>query len=160
MMRAAGQPHLTEIGMIASKVLGLLTVMALITAPLATGAIAAGHSQATSARATSAQVSSAKRTAGLDERAGGCHAHSRGTFPHPTTPPSPSQDSPVPGSHQCCLTGHDAAVVQAPPSAEPPDQSAAVTLKSEPPPRECAFPGLEISAVPSAGPPLRTPLRI
>jgi len=140
---------------IASKVLGLVMVMAIVTAPLATGAIADDHRQTTSAQATSA-----KRMAGLDDHRGGCHAHSRGTFPHVPTPDSPSQDSPVPGSYQCCLTGHDAAVVQAPLPTQPSDQSAAATLKSEPPLRECALLGLEISAVLSAGPPLGIPLRI
>ena len=154
MMRAVGQQHLT-IMEIASKVLGFLLAMALVTAPLASGAIAADHTQP-----RSAQASSAKRMAGLDERREGCHAHGSRTFPHAPTPHPPSGGSPVPGSYQCCLTGHDAAVVQASLSTQPSDQSVAVALKSEPPLRECALLALEISAALSAGPPLRTPLRI
>jgi hypothetical protein len=41
-------------------------------------------------------------------RAAGCHAHRDLPLPDP-----PARHSPTPAKYQCCLTGHDAAMVQA-----------------------------------------------
>src|SRR6202162_5078918 len=89
-----------------SKILGLLLIAALVTAALPTGALvlaAADHAP----------------SAAVDERPAGCHAHGGQSLPLSQLPHSPL---PAPASYQCCLTGHDAAVLPASTSPEPPAQ--------------------------------------
>ena len=125
-----------------SKILGLLLIAALVTATLVTrslaGTVTADHAQSVA----------------VDERPAGCHAH-RGQ----SLPLSPL---PAPVSYKCCLTGHDAAVVPATTSPQPPAQCqyAQVTLQIESAVTTYFFGGLEVSMVPSAEPPGTTPLRI
>ena len=127
-----------------SKILGLLLIAALVTAALPTGALvlaAADHAP----------------SAALDERPAGCHAHGGQSLPLSQLPHSPL---PAPASYQCCLTGHDAAVVPASTSPEPPAPSAPVPPHIESLLTGYFLGGLDVSMVPSAEPPGRTALRI
>jgi hypothetical protein len=127
-----------------SKILGLLLIAALVSAPLPTGALvlaAADHVP----------------SAAVDERPAGCHAHGGQSLPLSQLPHSPL---PAPASYQCCLTGHDAAVVPASTSPQPPAPSAPVPPQIESLLTGYFLGGLEVSMVPSAEPPGTTPLRI
>jgi hypothetical protein len=127
-----------------SKILGLLLIAALVSAALPTGALvlaAADHVPATA----------------LGERPAGCHAHGGQSLPLSQLPHSPL---PAPASYQCCLTGHDAAVVPASASPQPPAASAPVPPQIESLLTGYFLGGLEVSMVPSAEPPGTTPLRI
>ena len=119
-----------------SKILGLLLIAALVTAALPTGALV---------------------LAAVDERPAGCHAHGGQSVPLSQLPHSPL---PAPASYQCCLTGHDAAVVPASTSPEPPAPSAPAPPQIESLLTGYFLGGLEVSMVPSAEPPGRTALRI
>src|SRR5271156_3967009 len=93
--------------------LTLFLIVALVAPTLAPGAWAeADHASKPSAR--------------LAERTASCHAGDGGALPH--LPQSHSQ-LPAPLSYQCCLTGHDAAVVPAFHFAQP---SAKVPNAAEP----------------------------
>ena len=129
-----------------SKILGLLLIAALLMATLSTRSLALAAAD----HAPSAAV---------DERPAGCHAHGGQSLPLSPLPHSPL---PAPVSYQCCLTGHDAAVVPASTSPQPPAQCqyAAVTLQIESAVTAYFLGGLEVSMVPSAEPPGTTPLRI
>jgi len=127
-----------------SKILGLLLIAALVTAALPTGALvlaAADHAP----------------SAALDERPAGCHAHGGQSLPLSQLPHSPL---PAPASYQCCLTGHDAAVVPASTSPQPPAPRAPVPPQIESLLTGYFLDGLEVAMVPSAEPPGTTPLRI
>jgi hypothetical protein len=127
-----------------SKILGLLLIAALVSAALPTGALvlaAADHVP----------------SAAVDERPAGCHAHGGQSLPLSQLPHSPL---PAPASYQCCLTGHDAAVVPASTSPQPPAPSAPVPPQIESLLTGYFLGGLEVSMVPSAEPPGTTPLRI
>ena|ERR1700687_3725667 len=127
-----------------SKILGLLLIAALVTAALPTGALvlaAADHAP----------------SAAVDERSAGCHAHAGQSLPLSQLPHSPL---PAPASYQCCLTGHDAAVVPASTSPQPPAPSAPVPPQIESLLTGYFLDGLEVAMVPSAEPPGTTPLRI
>jgi hypothetical protein len=125
-----------------SKILGLLLIAALVTAALPTGALvlaAADHAP----------------SAAVGERPAGCHAHK-----NPPDSPLPHSPLPAPASYQCCLTGHDAAVVPASTSPQPPAPSAPAPPQIESLLTGYFLGGLEVSMVPSAEPPGTTPLRI
>jgi hypothetical protein len=127
-----------------SKILGLLLIAALVTAALPTGALvlaAADHAP----------------SAAVDERPAGCHTHGGQSLPLSQLPHSPL---PAPASYQCCLTGHDAAVVPASTSPQPPAPSAPAPPQIESLLTGYFLGGLEVSMVPSAEPPGTTPLRI
>jgi len=127
-----------------SKILGLLLIAALVTATLATRSLAvAGADGAPSAA--------------VDERPAGCHAHGSQSLPLSPLPHSPL---PAPVSYQCCLTGHDAAVVPDSISPQPPAQCAAVHRQIEPLLTGYFLGDFEVSMIPSADPPGMTPLRI
>jgi len=124
-----------------SKILGLLLIAALVTATLATRSLAvAGADGAPSAA--------------VDERPAGCHAHGGQSLP--------LSPLPAPVSYQCCLTGHDAAVVPASTSPQPPAQwqYTQVTLQMQSALTAYFLGGLEVSMLLSADPPGTTPLRI
>jgi len=126
-----------------SKILGLLLIAALVTATLATRSLA-----------VAVAVADHAPSAAVDERPAGCHAHGG-----PSLPPSPL---PAPVNYQCCLTGHDAAVVPASTSPQPPAQCQyiRVTLQIESALTAYFLGGLDFSMLLSADPPGTTPLRI
>jgi hypothetical protein len=127
---------------VGAKILGLLLIVALGTAALPTGAFAvADHSSASSAA--------------LGQRPAGCHAHGGKSLPLSSLP-----HSPLPASYKCCLTGHDAAVVQVSALQQPPAQCTPVPPQIEPLLTGYFLGGLEVLMVPSADPPGTTPLRI
>lgn len=105
-----------------------------------------------------ASGSPARRLAGLGERLAGCHAQGGANSYVPPTDSSP----PAPVPHQCCLTGHDVAMVPAPAShcSQPYSQWAQVSWQITLTLRECLFGRLEVSMVLSAHPPGTPPLRI
>jgi len=127
-----------------SKILGLLLIAALVTAALPGGTLvlaAADHAP----------------SGALGERPAACHAHGGQSLPLSQMPHSPL---PAPASYQCCLTGHDAAVVPASTSPEPPAPSAPAPPQIESLLTGLFLGGLELSMAPSAEPPGTTPLRI
>jgi hypothetical protein len=129
-----------------SKILGLLLIMALVTAGLPPGSLEVAAAGANHGPAPSVA---------LGERPAGCHAHKN--LPDSPLPHSPL---PAPASYQCCLTGHDAAVVPASTSPQPPAPSAPAPPQIESLLTGYFLGGLEVSMVPSAEPPGTTPLRI
>ncbi len=131
-----------------SKILGLLLIAALVMATLTTRSLAVTVAAADHAP-----------SAALDERPAGCHAHGGQSLPLSPLPHSPL---PAPVSYQCCLTGHDAAVVSASTSPQPPAQCqyAQVTLQIQSALTAYFLGGLEISMLLSADPPGTNPLRI
>jgi hypothetical protein len=134
-----------------SKILGLLLIAALM-ATLATGSLEV-------AVAVVGTDHGSAPSAALDERPAGCHAHGGQSLPLSQLPYSPL---PEPVSYQCCLTGHDAAVVPASTSPQPPAQCqyTQVTLQIESAVTIYFLGGLEVSMLLSADPPGTTPLRI
>ena len=126
---------------IGSKILALLLIAALVTAPLA-------------ARSLALAVANHAPSAAVDERPAGCHAHGGQSLP--------LSPLPAPVSYQCCLTGHDAAVVPASTSPQPPAQCqyAQVTLQIQSALTAYSLGGLEVSLLLSGDPPGTTPLRI
>jgi hypothetical protein len=126
-----------------SKILGLLLIAALLMATLSTRPLALAIAVADHAP-----------SAALDERPAGCHAH--GGQGLPLSP------LPAPVNYQCCLTGHDAAVVPASTSPQPLAQCqyAPVTLQIESALTAYFLGGFEVSMLLSAEPPGTTPLRI
>ena len=130
------------------EILGLVLIAALVTAMLATGPLIAAHP---------ASGSSAGPLAAPSERPAVCHAHGGQGLPGSRLPRSPH---PAPASYQCCVTGHDVAVV--PPSYHtPPSQPwTRVTLQIAPVRTKCFCNGPEVSMVLSADPPGVAPLRI
>jgi hypothetical protein len=131
-----------------SKILGLLLIAALVTAALPMVALEAAVEGADHGSAPSAA---------LGRRPAGCHAHGSKNLPLSPLPHSPL---PAPVSYKCCLTGHDAAVVPASTSPQPPAQCTPVRPQVESPLTAYFLGGLEVSMVPSADPPGTTPLRI
>ncbi len=129
-----------------SKILGLLLIAALVMATLTTPS-----SAVTVAAADHAP------SAALDERPAGCHAHGGQSLPLSPLPHSPL---PVPVGYQCCLTGHDAAVVPDSISLQPPAQCAAVPRQIESLLTGYFLVDSEVSMIPTADPPGITPLRI
>src|ERR1700686_74086 len=127
-----------------SKILGLLLIAALVSAALPTGALVFAGADHVPAAAG-------------DERPAGCHAHGGQSLPLSQLPHSPL---PAPASYQCCLTGHDAAVVPASTSPQPPAPRAPVPPHIESLRTGYFLGGLDDSMVPSAEPPGRTALRI
>lgn len=130
---------------VASKILGLLLTVALV---MTTGAWAeADHAPAPASGSTSMSTSTS------DARLAGCHA--RGDrIPHSQRP------LPGPVSYQCCLTGHDAAVVKALHVPQPSVLGVYLALPVEPAPRLSLVSHLEGAMVLSADPPGSPPLRI
>jgi hypothetical protein len=129
-----------EITSFAREILGLLLIAAVV---MATGAVAeADH-------ASPPWAAPAHRPAG-------CHGHGGETLPDSHLPHS---RRPAPVSYQCCLTGHEAAVVQASYSPQPSFQCSHFRLIESAPTARC-LEGLEVLMVLSADPPGTTPLRI
>ena len=91
-----------------SKILGLLLSAALVMATLAT-----------SARAEVDHASASSKAGG--EVPAGCHGHGGTALSDSHLPDSRLPHSPLPSpvNYQCCLTGHDAAAVQASHFAQP-----------------------------------------
>jgi hypothetical protein len=135
-----------------SKIPGLLLIAALVMATLATRSLAVGV-------AVAIAVADHAPFSALDERPAGCHAHGGQSLP---LPPLPRLPIPAPVSYQCCLTGHDAAVVPASASPQPPAQwqYTRVTLQIESALTAYFLGGLEVPMLLSADPPGTTPLRI
>jgi hypothetical protein len=67
---------------------------------------------------------------------------------------------PMPVSYQCCLTGHDAALLQAPYQTQFSVQSVQARVEVEPALTVSAFESSEAATVISTDPPGKTPLRI
>jgi hypothetical protein len=122
---------------IGSKILGLLLIAALVTAPLATRALA------------EPDHASAPLAAPL-EHPPACHTHGGNPVPH----------SPLPANYKCCLIGHDAAVVQDSTSQQPAAQYTVAPPQIESLPTGYFLGGLQVSMVLSTDPPATTPLRI
>jgi hypothetical protein len=135
----------------AREILGLLLIAALVMATVTGAQAEADHALASPDRA-----SPDRRLAAPAERLAGCHAHG-GTSP--SVPPAQSSP-PVPVSHQCCLTGHNAAVVQASFHTPPSPQWTKATLQIAPALTGSPLERLEVSMVLSTHPPGMTPLRI
>ncbi len=140
-----------------SKILGLLLSAALAMTTFATGASATDH----------AFGAPAVSLATPDERPAGCHAHGGKTVPDSQLPhsrlpnlPLPHSPGPAPVRYQCCLTGHNATVVQASHSQQPPPECSRVTPRIETALTASFLDGFEVSMVFSANPPGTTPLRI
>ena len=132
-----------------SKILGLLLSAALVMATLAT-----------SARAEVDHASASSKAGG--EVPAGCHGHGGTALSDSHLPDSrlPHSPLPAPVNYQCCLTGHDAAVVQASSFAQPSAQCTRATLRVEFALTGRLFGGFEMSIVHYADPPGITPLRI
>ncbi len=129
------------------KILSLLQVAVLLTSTSATSVWA--DAERVSAQSTG--------VAGVAERSAGCHAHGGQSLPDSQLPHSPS---PMPVSYQCCLTGHDAAVVQASDSPQLSVEYASVHPQIEPALTANFLSALEVSTALAADPPSTTPLRI
>jgi hypothetical protein len=129
-----------------SKILGLLLIAALVTATLVTRSLAVG-------------VPDHAPSEALDERPAGCHAHGGQSLP---LAPQPHSPLPAPVSYKCCLTGHDAAVVPASTSPQPPAQChyTQVALQIQSALTAYFLGDLDVSIRLSADPPGTTPLRI
>jgi len=130
------------------RILGFLLIAALPMAASADVRAEADLAPASSARPVAAPAPS--------ERPVGCHAHggtSRSVPPTHSLPPTPV-------SHQCCLTGHDAAVVQVSDYTPPWHQVTRVTLHFASALTECSFNGSEEFMVLGPDPPGIPPLRI
>lgn len=129
--------------------LGLLLIAAIVIAPLTTGALAeVNHGSAP--------------LAGTGEHLAGCHVRGAATLPDSRLPhsPRPGSPRPAPVSYQCCLTGHDVAVVQTSFSPQPSAGYTRVTVQIEPALTIGLLNLVEVSVVLSADPPGATPLRI
>jgi len=131
-----------------SRTLGLLLTAALVMATWATGAL------------TAADLAS-RSLAGLPappvEHPTGCHAHGGKSLPDSQLPHSPR---PAPASHQCCLTGHDVAMVQPSHPTPPSRQWTQVAVQIMAALTECSYEESDVSMVLAADPPGMTPLRI
>ena len=122
---------------IGSKILGLLLIAALVTAPLATRALAEpDHASAPLAAPV--------------EHPPACHTQGGNPVPH----------SPLPANYKCCLIGHDAAEVRAPHSLQPAAQLPGVAMQIEPAFTVGLLRGLEVSRALATDPPGTTLLRI
>src|SRR5271169_1629688 len=131
---------------LAPRILGFLLIAVLAMSAWADVRAEADHAPASSARPVAAPARS--------ERPAGCHAH-RGAS---SSVPSSHSLPPTPVSHQCCLTGHDAAVVQASHYTPPCHQVTRVTLQMESAPTECSSSGSGDFMALVLGPPGITPL--
>jgi hypothetical protein len=128
------------------EILGLLLIAALVMVTLATGVRAEADHPASSL----SLVAPAQRSAS-------CHSQSSKTLPDSRKSHSPR---PAPVSYQCCVTGHDAAVVRALFVPQPSGRVTRLGLGGEPALTTCCLRDLEVSMVLSADPPGSTPLRI
>jgi hypothetical protein len=131
-----------------SRILELLLIAALVMAALPTGSLEVAVAVAGTDHGSGA-------SGALGERPAGCHAHK-------SLPDSPLPQSPLPApvSYKCCLTGHDAVVLPASISPQPPAQCTPVPPQIESLLAGYFLGGLEVSIVPSPQPPGTTPLRI
>jgi hypothetical protein len=91
------------------------------------------------------------------ERAAGCHGHDGAPPSH--SPRSPAR-LPAPVDYQCCVVGHDAAVVRASYFAQTSAEVSRASAQVEPAPTVSGFSELEVSLFLSAEPPGSAPLRI
>jgi hypothetical protein len=132
-----------------AKITGLLLILAMPMASLATGASALP--------AERASAPSAIQGTGSPEHPAVCHAHGGKTLPQSELPRSPL---PKPTSYQCCLTGHNAALVQAPYQTQLLVQSSHLKAQIEAVLTTSPFDSLESFTVISTDPPGKTPLRI
>jgi len=130
------------------EILELLLIAALVMSTLATGV---------RAEADHAASSSSLSLAAPAPRSASCHSQGSKTLPDSQKSHSPR---PAPVSYQCCLTGHDAAVVRALFVPHPSGQGTRLGLGREPALTTCCLRDLEVSMVLSADPPGSTPLRI
>ena|SRR5271166_2828817 len=100
-----------------------------------------------------------KPLAGRSERTVGCHAHDSGAPSNSRAPVTHSR-LPAPISYQCCLTGHDAAVLRASHFAQPHADVSCVHIQAESVLVPSPIRGMDFSIALSAVPPGATPLRI
>ena len=98
-----------------------------------------------------------KPSARLAERTAGCHAHGDNALPHS---PQSHSELPAPLSYQCCLTGHDAAIVPAFHFAQPSAKVQDAAEPIEPSPTVPSWNGFEVFTTLFAYSPGLTPLRI
>ncbi len=122
---------------IRSKILPLLLIATLVTAPLAPRALAEPDHASVPLAAPA-------------EHPPACHTHGDNPIPH----------SPPPANYTCCLTGHDAAAVRAPHSQQPAAQLTGVAIQVEPALTVGFLRGLELPKALATDPPGTTPLRI
>ena len=130
------------------EILGLLLIAALGMATLAPGPLTA---------ASHASRASTGLLAGPRERPAGCHAHGGKSLPDSRLPQSPQ---PAPASYQCCLTGHDVAVVQSTHFPQPSGQGTRLALRVEPALCSFSVTDLKVAMVLTTDPPGSPPLRI
>jgi hypothetical protein len=144
---------------LASKIVGLFLIAALAVTSFAPVASASVDRQPVSSALLSdaGHSDAAPSDATPSEPAAACHEHQGMPIP----PHSPSHSRmPAPTSYQCCLTGHDAAMVRPHQLAQP---STAVLRKAAyigPATAVSKLDGSEVSEAPIADPPNITPLRI
>jgi hypothetical protein len=128
----------------AFKIVGLLLIAALALSTLATRGWAESNHPS-------------KPPAVPGERAAGCHGHDGAPLPH--SPRSPAR-LPAPVDYQCCVVGHDAAVVRASYFAQTSAEVSRVSAQVEPAPTVSRLSELEVPLFLSAEPPGSGPLRI
>jgi hypothetical protein len=131
-----------------SKILGLLLIaaLALATSPADVWA-EAGH--AFGVAATPGEHSTA------------CHAHMADIPANSqATEPSRSHSLPAPANYQCCLTGHDAAIVQARHYQQTCAQFSRFEFEIEPAAALCFSGHVQLSRVVCTDPPGTNPLRV
>jgi hypothetical protein len=128
---------------LASKIVRLLLVATLAATTFASTSSANADGQLTSANAPA-------------EQAAACHEHEV-PISHriPSRPPKPESTS-----YQCCLTGHDAAMVRAHQLVQPPSVPTRMVAHIESAIGVSRLDGSQVSVAPTADPPNITPLRI
>jgi hypothetical protein len=95
------------------------------------------------------------------EGAAACHGHDGAALPHsPLSSPVSPFRLPAPVDYQCCVVGHDAAVVRASYFAQTSAEVSRVSAQVEPALTVSGFSELEVSLFLSAEPPGSTALRI
>jgi len=137
-----------------TKIPGFLLIAALLVVPLGIGASALPVDRVS--------APSGKQHTDSAEYPAGCHMHGGKTLLQSQLPQSqlPRSPLPMPVSYQCCLTGHDAALVQIPYQTQLSVPNSQVRVQIEPVLTASAFDRLEGSTVISTDPPGTTPLRI
>lgn len=92
-----------------------------------------------------------------NERPAGCHTHSRAGIPVPRDGDSPAR---VPSNYKCCMTGHDAAIVQSLHSQGPSAHGSQLEPEVQLAPAASSFTPAQASTILCADPPNITALRI
>jgi hypothetical protein len=92
-----------------------------------------------------------------NERPVGCHTHGRASIPVPRDGDSPAR---VPSNYKCCMTGHDAAIVQSLHSQGPSADGSWLAPQVQLAPAAAAVGPAQASTILCADPPNITALRI